>query len=629
MEPLSTAQQELLNEAVEFGVLSRVKLTEILARDSEANQRKVQIKTAHAPKSAHLRLTAGYEPVRPRLTEEVRVLELSIQITKRELTMCHAERDGSRKTQQLEILNRRLTKYETSLADLRSGSVRKSSDPQFYYLPPPLPEVASVVVLQVVIPEEARNAILLMMDVHALASDLQFVATSAEQSPVSTISAIDAELCLNWSDIVLPPSGSKDQLIWDRLSEIDRYRQCQLLSARTAELVMQHYYRELGFQVEDVSSQQILQASDDWKSFDLLVSGRCIDVKNARESLNGQGYFVEHCVPRFKQTRTAGKNVVIAGVLSTYFPDPAVYREQMKPAIVLGEVDVEDVRGLYRWARHRFGPRLDLKGIWDMGFLPGWIFEYPPEHYPLRSRAIESITALVWRLVEAGAFGNRLPGWVLLLCKDDGLIRSLPLDERKRKLVDDLRSMSASVGVTRRSLYVYAMGLSLEALVQGTSPLEDLTALLELINLPATEKTDSRTLGLQDPMAYVTTIVETMSAIAVKLLDSQIVLTGFRLSHPAILKGVCADGSILTLLAYCGGWQEYPIRAKCGTTPLTIANDAHCPECGHLICHNCGHCSNSCSLCKPRQIEVVRSSRSAQEGKIENFDSHEFDEYDF
>lgn len=629
MELISKAQQKLLNEAVGLGILSRVKLAEILEWNLEASQRRVQISTAQVSKSARPSITTGYEPVRPRLTEEIGVLELSIQITRRELKMCHAERDGTRKDRQLEILNGRLTKYEVGLADLRFGSVRNPSDHQFHYFPPQLPKVEPVVEPQAAMPEEARNTIHLMMEVHALASDLKFIATSAEQSPASTLGAVDAELCLNWSDIVLPPSGSRDKLIWDRLSEMDRYRQCQLLSARSAELVMQHYYSALGFKAEDVSLQQISQASDDWKSFDLMVGERCIDVKNARESLNGQGYFVEHCVPRFKQARTTGEHVVIAGVLSTYFPDPAVYWEEMKPAVVLGEVDVEDVRSLYRWARDRFGPQLDLKGIWNMGFLPGWIFEYPPEHYPLRSKAIESIAALAWRLLERGAFGNQLPGWVLVLCKDDGLIRSLPLDAQKRKLVDDLRSMSATVGVTRRSLYVYAMGLSLESLAKGVSPVEDLTALLDLIKLPTTEKPNSMTLGLQDPLGYVTAIVETMSAIAIKLLESKIVLTGFRLRHPAILKGVCTDGSILTLLAYCGGWQEYPIRAKCGTTPLTIANNVHCPGCGHLICHNCGHCSNLCNLCKPRQIDVVQSANSAQEDKIENFDPPEFDEYNF
>jgi len=627
MEQISSAQEKLLNEAVFLGILSKVKLAEILEWNFKANQHALQMRTEQSFKSARPRLSARYEPepFLPRLTEKIRVLNLSIQITKRELEICQAERNNKL----LKVLNTRLTKYEADLAEVRSGSAKKPSNPEFYYLPPALPEVTPVVELQTAMPEEARKTIHLMMEIHTLESNLKFTATSAEQSPTFAINAADAELCLNWNNITLPSSSSREKLIWDRLSEMDRYRQCQLLSARTAELVMQNYYGALGFKVVDISLQQISQASDDWKSFDLMVGERCIDVKNARESLNGQGHFVEHCIPKFKQERNTGNHVVIAGVLSTYLRDPVVYSEERKPAIVLGEVNVQEVRSLYRWARERFGLQLDLKGIWNIRYLPGWIFEYPPQHYLLRTKAIESIADLAWRLIEAGAFGNQLSGWLLILCKDDGLIRSLPLDERKRKLVDDLRFMAASIGVTRRSLYVYAMGLSLESLAKAVSPLEDLNALVGLISLPATGGKSVTMLGLQDPMNYIATIVETMGAIASKLLDSKIVLTGFKLSHPAILKGVCEDGSILTLLAYCGGWQEYPVRAKCGTTPLTIVNNAHCPVCKHLICHNCGHCSDFCDLCKLRQIEVVKSAKSAHEDKINNFYPHEFNEYDF
>lgn len=613
MQPLSTEQLERLQEGCEIGIFSKVKLEKILAQHSKAAQIKSRERAAILREMTNDKNKFDQAPIISERTQEIRALELSIKRYKNELKTRQDGHESDENKTRVVFLKRTICEQKSDIIMLYMLKTPVAKPP--YFPPTQLVERLRllsvpdknrpVTDLEAALHKNASDAIYLIMKIHALASELQLAPVSNRQRSSTRINAKDAELCLYWNNTALPQIDSSENLIWDRLKEVVRYRQCQLLSARSAELVMKNYYKKLGFNVEDVSLQQIDPVSDDWKFFDLKVGDRYIDVKNARESFNGQGHFVEHCVPKFKQDRITGEHIAIAGVLSTYISDPSDYRYHSTIAIVLGEVNILDVKNLCQWAHDRFGTQLDLAGIWKENFLPGWLFEYPPEHYPHRMNAIDAIAHLAWRLIDNGAFGNRLPGWLLVLCKDDALIRSLPLDERKRKIVNDLRSMLATAGLTRRSLYVYVMGLSIENLVKGLSPIEDLNTLLELIKLPCEDKSTYSVLGLQDPLDYVKFIIETMSAVSIKLLDSKIILIGFKLTHPAILKGVRADGTYLTLLAYCGGWQDVPVRVKCGATPLVIFENELCPGCGRLICNKCDHCWDSCSLCKTRQFKLA------------------------
>lgn len=598
--PVLTAEQiKQLVRATSLGILSPSRHQEVMDWNAAEQRHRDENATARAA-----------EPVKPRYTSEVRASELGVQIALRELELAKAERDSPQKSLHVVKLNRTLENFQNQLAQLKATHgiehriEKHTTDEQIPSRP--------------TMPEAGIAALDLLTELNTIQASLLFTRVSVLQTAFSPLSETDAELCLSWNDVKFRGSSDQAGSAWTKLSEFETYRQCQILSARSAELVMQAYYGKLGFKVEDVSVLQIDRTTDEWKTYDLRVGDRLVDVKNARKSLHGGGSYVEHCVPRFKQLRSTGENVVIAGVLSEYLNTPNIYRQLPQSATVLGEVNVSEVRSLYRWAKSRFGPKLDLKGIWDPGFLPGWLFEYPQAHYPKRDDAIKAIAPLGRRLAEAGAFGDQLPSWFVLLCRDDGFVRSLPLEERKRKLILDLRSMDESIGISRRSLYVYAMGIALEALSKGDSPEEDLQALIELIEMPSARSHGDQIpplLGLADPLGYVKSIVKTLSEVGKRLLELGLQLTGFRLTHPAILKGVCADGSLLTLIAYCGGWQTVPVAARCGTSPLTIVQDAHCSGCGHLICHNCGHCSNLCSACTPRQNGYASNIQTEVDGE--------------
>jgi hypothetical protein len=40
---------------------------------------------------------------------------------------------------------------------------------------------------------------------------------------------------------------------------------------------------------------------------------------------------------------------------------------------------------------------------------------------------------------------------------------------------------------------------------------------------------------------------------------------------------------------------------RCGQNPLFLGQNEPCGECGKLVCHECGYCSERCPLCSPRQ----------------------------
>lgn len=172
--------------------------------------------------------------------------------------------------------------------------------------------------------------------------------------------------------------------------------------------------------------------------------------------------------------------------------------------------------------------------------------------------------------------------------------------------MQELRSIDLSIGLSRRSLLVYAMGITLESLVDFVDPSEKLIQFQNLIVSKVGIRGSRSILGLRDPLEYVTSMIENLARIGSELNARRLKIIGFKLTHPAILIGTTADGLLLTLLAYCGGWMEVPVRARCGTTPLVFGSNEHCGSCGHLVCKNCGHCLTGCVECNDRQEQVVK-----------------------
>ena len=542
------------------------------------------------------------EPVRPRRSEELNATLLHVQILKRELELLQKERNSPEIERQRLIKRARILTVETAYEALKSNRSQVTATPP--------PESAPTLNSNASDAAEAIRwkpifeSLEIAAAIGSIANLLESQKAHTSHSPIRRFGTLDASLCMLWSGVKTEESAD----FWEATRALDVYKRNLVYSARTAELAAQSYYRALGCSVEDVSVQQLEGSAKDWISFDIRAGDRCIDVKNARHSLNGHGHFVEHCVPRFKKDRTSAQDVVILGILSEYVRTPSDYFGKPQLVCVLGEVTIEDLRGTYRWSRTRFGRILDLRGLWKPQYVAGWLFEYPSDHYSSREAGVLAVDPLLHRILEAGGKGGEVPGWMLVLCRDDQLFDGFEMESAHQTMISDLRSIQLTIGLSRRSLYVYALGLTSEHLARQTNPAEDLAGLLNVLKIVAPWGSGSTLLGLHDPQSYVEHLVKTLTQIGQAVLEKGLELTGFRLTHPAILIGITSQGDTVTLLAYCGGWQSIPFKARCGRAPLTLPRHEHCPGCGHLICDNCGHCSNICPECEPRQSTMGRAS---------------------
>jgi len=427
---------------------------------------------------------------------------------------------------------------------------------------------------------------------------LQATSTRVERFP-PPLAERDLQLCLAWHNVsdwqTIHPSRFSSVEGFMKPFEANR-----LGSARHADISAILYYQALGFQVEDVSIGQLSSPDGRWRDFDLLVNGMPMDVKNARRSFSNPDTYVEHTIPRFKVDRESGLNVNIVGVLSDYIHNENIDTYPLT-CLVLGQVNVGNIRELYLWMQSRFGDFLDLKGMWNPKFHAGWVFEYPIEHYPDRQEAIAAIPETLSQCISNGLGLADIPHWMPSLTDDASLIEQLGFTKSQQAIWSDLRSLQREVGLSRPSLYCYVLGYMLEGLAIQ-KPLDEVFKLVTDALFPNGLAAGARApLGLQDNLEYIANLLKMLAAVYREILNRGDSFTAFNLTHPQILRGMKADCNWLTLYAYCGGWRRYPVVAKCGAGPLYLGKHAHCGSCGHLICVECGFCSSSCPEVEGRQ----------------------------
>ena len=407
----------------------------------------------------------------------------------------------------------------------------------------------------------------------------------------SALNDSDISLCLAWSNVPDRPRHDVDvlQLL---LQHVGNYDACRLLSARSAELAAISYYKQLSFHVEDISIRQINWGDDRWRDCDMLAGEAPLDVKNARSSFTSPGTYVEHCVPRFKLNRKTQDEVSIVGVLSSYVSDPEDIIAGLEKCQVLGQVNVTEIRDLYRWMRKRFGPAFNIDGVWNPGFLPGWIFDYPVEQYTGRSVIQEHVRGhLNYFYDDEDYRTNGLPVWMLALAAQHPVISRIKLPECHKKILNDLSSLGDSVSIKRSSIYLYCMGFLLEAMLSKGDGETSFDALRELL---FSGRDSATTLLLIDPQAYVRNLVRMLTDIHAEAKRQDLQFRAFQMPHPGILRGQLRSGSWMTLIAYCGGWLKKPVKIRCGASPLFFGRNETCTSCERLICSSCKFCSKSC-----------------------------------
>lgn len=436
----------------------------------------------------------------------------------------------------------------------------------------------------------------------------------------ASLNLSDIDLCLAWANV----SGvceSTEQGIRLLQEGVSNYNACRLLSARAAELSTASYYSELGINVLDISRTQLEKADVRWKDFDLLIGVEPLDVKNSRKSFSSPEAYVEHCIPRFKQDRKSGADVSIVGVLSDYSPDAEKIVSGAVDCVILGQVNVREMRQLFVWMRQRFGNFLNLNGLWDTGFLPGWMFELPAAQYQQRHSVVVLIDTLLEKIKGSSTLSDAdIPGWLLTMSSVASPKDANNHSTRRSEMLADIASLGHDVGIKRSSLFVYSMGVILEAMLNGDDCDVIAQTLRELIFV---DRTFSSPLDLIDTQRYVVSLIDVLLSVANESMCQGIQFTAFQMSHPAILRGQRKNGSWMTLVAYCGGWIEDQLRVKCGSSPLFFGSHEVCPACSKLICNACGHCENSCGLVSQRQSKLRKEGRHWHKGYSDN-ESEEF-----
>lgn len=412
----------------------------------------------------------------------------------------------------------------------------------------------------------------------------------------------------------------------------------KMLSARGAEIAARKFYESMGSHVEDISIQQLGGSSNDWTTHDLLVdSSVAIDVKNARRTVNGQRFYVEHTVARFKLDRD-DRQVRIAGILSPYLnlkyvrkPGNASFK--IGRLIFLGETSRESMDRLALL----FGSSTFEVARGHERTVPHWVFSYPAAWYRALQQAVNRLTLeCEWPVDQAWEHvlneSERTAAIPALCLAGQPLppILSSGLKDWQRDFYAKLQRLLKGTP----NLPVVFLAVLTDFLVQlkndtpGFSP-EDYFPLL-FAQVRSLDR-PSYPLGAIDPLGLVRELIGTLSILWDNREATNLnAFSSFRFSGLGLLQGRERNRtSWKTLVAYCGGTAykmdsnghvilnaggaPEQIKGKCGNAPLVIGEAANCRACGKLVCSLCGFCNLDCQKREfARRAEEARSTRANQ-----------------
>ena len=377
------------------------------------------------------------------------------------------------------------------------------------------------------------------------------------------------------------------------------YEFTRLWSARTAELAAYSYYGEMGADVADVALTQLDPESQNWKTHDLQVDGRVIDVKSARVSFANPDRYSGFFVPKFKTTNDDGEEVTIAGVLNRPYQSARnVLRAEPTTSLMLGEVRQSDLDLLSMWINDSYEGYLSAGTFAIDDKVPGWCFDYKWCRVEQAHRLSEALGSLADIETSEPWIAERLdiPPVVdasLIVRSMKAIIDDSHVDT-SGDAISQLKCMVDALGLTRPVIFLFALTYSLSKIRSADSDWRP-GELEQLLFWPGHAEGAKWPLGIYDPLKYVHGLILALdrlwTASPEKLRDFQ----SFYMHSPSILTGVDIQGRRRTVMAYCGGWTKFDGRsARCGENPLILGQNRNCESCGRLVCHSCAHCSDSC-----------------------------------
>ena len=361
----------------------------------------------------------------------------------------------------------------------------------------------------------------------------------------------------------------------------------RLESARRAEKASLAYYSSLGYQVEDVSIQQLREgALEHWKTHDIRADDQPLDVKNVRcprPDRFGEYHWKEH-----KQHGT--REVSIVGVVSMEDGDPGV-------STITGELEHSDL-AFFRDQVSSY-PR-DQKisaefGDWST-FVPGWLFEYPKRHYASMPDWDDVLRR--WLKICDGLNVEVAP-WILALAASR--MRSLPSRPLDTRVTGSARRFFRHFGVSRRTLFWFALTYLLSHMEEPRAR-NDLIEQIFPDRATATRSADRSSkeeefpLALFDPRTYIWHLIHTLSQMIQSNRRLLATVSEYRLRGAGVLQAL-VEGRWRTVLAYCGNCGKWPIflrEVSEGDCERTVEDGAcrSCPcERVRLVCDGCRACA--------------------------------------
>lgn len=417
----------------------------------------------------------------------------------------------------------------------------------------------------------------------------------------------DIRLIQLWANKALSPNT--ETTLESALANLSIWDATRLLSARCAELAAASFYRKLGLSVIDVSITQLEGQGDDWKTHDITVDGRPIDIKNARQSFSNRSRYSEYLVPRFKEERSARRDVSVAAVFSEYQTFEKAMAGGRQKCTILGETCQSDLDSLTSWVNSHFnGTLLSWNSSFSTGRrLPGWCFDYTKDIY--KHQHIESTFEDIALYAHRNSLRLSHSGCSLMplaFCRDKSLVMSL-LDQEDHAehhlgIWESLQSTRLTIGWSRRSLFLFVIGYTLQ---QAKSDAVDWSPkfLSKWLFFDSSPYSKNWPMRLYDPLGYVYGINRSMWTLWRESKDELKRFSSFRLASPWILMGTDEFGDELTIMAYCGGRLN---GVKCGNSPLILGENQSCPRCKRLICDRCNHCTDHCPEMAERSQRAER-----------------------
>lgn len=402
-------------------------------------------------------------------------------------------------------------------------------------------------------------------------------------------------------------------LVYEWSKDVDKHT---AVSARMAEKVVLQFLQKLykDYVVKDISILQPMdlfrfrtpeyESEDEsdlgmWREGDIEVirdtTRVLVDVKNAQR--NSRGVYSHFFVKRRKE------GVLFFGVLSPTEDELIQAHRQestdhLTPPICLGIAKISVLRNIQAMFRGTDGSlSIDFKrpgciGLHD--FLPPWAFDYPRKFYEDRNSVVEEIHAMsnrdVERLLNSDSY-NFLP---MLLAA-----RRIPPEQWMRDLSSWEQELIRRIINLPDISLGFLFALLIEFFVDTHKGYCESHAPDQWKRLLYSDRFPERhPLGIYDPLNIIFEFINALSTLYVNLGRAKLRFNRFDFKGPGLMRGRLANGEMRTILAYCGGCENFP---------LIYGKQENCISCGYLVCD-----ADDCVTCNELSCPATRQARLQQ-----------------